>query len=58
MNTAILVIDVQRLLFGPSPRPYEADIVIERINTATDWARGQNYPVIYVQHEVPDWGIL
>ena len=50
-HTAILVIDVQRGLFDPQPRPFEADAVIERINTVTAQARSVNAPVIFVQHE-------
>lgn len=48
---ALLVIDVQRGLFDPEPRPFEADAVIARINTLTARARAANVPVVLVQHE-------
>jgi nicotinamidase-related amidase len=51
MKSAILIIDVQSILFDPVPRPFEADLVVERINRITSWARSNNLMVIYVQHE-------
>ena len=39
MKSAVLVIDVQRGLFDPVPRPFEANEVVERINTITQNAR-------------------
>lgn len=51
MNSAVLVIDVQRGLFDSVPRPYEADETIERINRLSDRARTAGIPVIFVQHE-------
>ncbi|GLH68719.1 isochorismatase [Geothrix rubra] len=57
MSTALLVIDVQRDLFDPTPRPFEADAVIQRINALADRARGVGAPVVYIQHEYPK-GIL
>ena len=51
MSTALLVIDVQRGLFDPSPRPFEADAVVARINTLTLRARAADVPVVFVQHE-------
>lgn len=33
MKSALLIIDVQRGLFDPEPRPHEADVVLERINS-------------------------
>lgn len=50
-QTAVLVIDVQRGLFDDSPRPYEADEVIERINALTARARAAGAPVVLIQHE-------
>ncbi|MCG7587764.1 cysteine hydrolase family protein [Photobacterium sp. OFAV2-7] len=54
MKTAILVIDVQRVLIDPAPQPFEAKEVVERINQVTEWARAYNHPVIFIQHEQPD----
>ncbi len=39
MKTAILVIDVQSVLFDPMPQPFEAEEVVDRINLVTKWAR-------------------
>jgi nicotinamidase-related amidase len=49
--SALLVIDVQRGLFDPEPRPFEADAVVARINALTARARAANVPVVLVQHE-------
>jgi nicotinamidase-related amidase len=54
MNAALLVIDVQRALFDATPRPFEADAVVDRINTLTQQAREAGVPVIFIQHEAPD----
>lgn len=54
MKTALLVIDVQRGLFDETPRPFEAEAVIERINTLTAKARAAEVPVVFIQHEASD----
>jgi nicotinamidase-related amidase len=51
MTTALLVIDVQRALFDPLPRPFEADAVVSRINALTARARAAGVPVVFVRHE-------
>ncbi len=51
MNTALLVIDVQRGLFDDIPRPYEADAVVDRINALAVRARSSGVPVVFVLHE-------
>jgi len=51
MRSALLIIDVQRGLFDVEPRPFEADVVIDRINTLTERARYAGAPVVFVQHE-------
>lgn len=51
MKSALLVIDVQRGLFDDSPRPFEADAVVDRINGLTARARAAGVPVVFVQHE-------
>ena len=51
MKTSLLVIDVQRGLFEKEPRPHEADVVVDRINSLTARARAANVPVVFVQHE-------
>ena len=49
MNSAVLVIDVQIGLFDPAP--FEAEQVINRINTVTQKARISGCPVFFIQHE-------
>ena len=51
MKTALLVIDVQRGLFDPAPRPFEADEVVRRINALTQRARAAGVAVAFIQHE-------
>lgn len=48
---ALLIIDVQKGLFGPSPKPYQVDQVIDNINQLITKAERNNVPVIYIQHE-------
>lgn len=52
MKSAILIIDVQSILFDPVPRPFDADRVVERINRVTSWGRTNDVAVIHVQHEL------
>ncbi|AMO95638.1 isochorismatase family protein [Collimonas fungivorans] len=54
MKSALLVIDVQQALFDETPRPFEADAVVERINSLTASARAAGVPVVFVQHEASD----
>lgn len=51
MNSALLVIDVQRGLFDETPRPHEASTVIARINDLARRARERNLPIFVIQHE-------
>ena len=48
---ALIVIDVQCALFDPAPRPFEADLVISRINQLSAAARAADVAVVWVQHE-------
>lgn len=50
MNTALLVIDVQRGLFEESTPVYRADDVLRNINTLADRAHAAGVPVFWVQH--------
>ncbi|MBB1488977.1 cysteine hydrolase family protein [Oceanospirillum sediminis] len=54
MTKAVLVIDVQSLLFDTTPAPFEGTEVVARINHVTQWAREQSCPVIFIQHEQAD----
>lgn len=49
-TTALLVIDVQTALFQPSPRPWDADAVLARIEQLALHARAALQPVIWVHH--------
>lgn len=51
MKSAVIVIDVQRVLFEPKPQPYDCIAVLSNINAVTHWARKMQYPVVFVQHE-------
>ncbi len=51
MNTAVLVIDVQRGLFDSAPAPDDANGVLDRINGLTHRARAASVPVVFIQHE-------
>lgn len=54
-DTALLILDVQQALFDVAPRPFEADLVVQRINQLSEAARAAGFPVIYMQTEVPGW---
>jgi nicotinamidase-related amidase len=51
MNSALLIIDVQRGLFDQHPRPDDADAVVDRINALAARARDAGAPVVFVHHE-------
>ncbi len=55
MKSALLVIDVQHGLFGGAPElmglPFEANVVIARINSLVARARNAGTPVVWVQHQ-------
>ena len=57
MNSAVIVIDVQRGLCEGQYAAFEADKVIQRINTVVKNARDASVPVIFIQHDSPD-GLL
>ena len=50
-NFAVLVIDMQRGLFGERPKPHETDSLVQVINTLTKKARKTKIPVIFIHHE-------
>lgn len=58
MTDALLIIDIQRGLFEPEPRPFEADLVIARINALSARARQLHVPVFVIQHEAREDGVL
>ena len=48
-DTALVVIDMQTILFDPEPA--EAEAVVARINGLASRARAAGVPVVWVQHE-------
>lgn len=50
-RSAQVLIDEQRALFEPEPRPHEAVAVLARIRTLAAQARAAGVPVVWVQHE-------
>lgn len=50
MKTALLVIDVQNIMFSYSGGVYEGEEVLKNIKEAIDKAREAEVPVIYIQH--------
>ncbi|SBS38888.1 Streptothricin hydrolase [Marinomonas spartinae] len=54
MKSAVLVIDVQSILFDPEPQPFESQMVLKKINEVTKLARAKSVPVIFIQHEQPN----
>ena len=50
-RTALVIIDVQRALFEPEPRPHDADAVLAHIRTLARRARAASVPVVWLQHE-------
>jgi len=55
MKKAVIVTDVQNKIFNSSPKPYKADDVIEKINMIIKKARNTGNPVIFLQHEAPQF---
>lgn len=48
---ALLIIDMQKVSFTPQTPRFEAEKVIERINTLSGFFRKQGLPVIFIQHD-------
>ncbi|MBV7486428.1 cysteine hydrolase family protein [Bordetella sp. BOR01] len=53
MSCALLIVDVQEALFGPQPRPADADAIVARINALAARARREGVAVIHIQHDAP-----
>jgi len=54
MKSALLILDMQYRCFE-EPQPFEAELVVQRINRLSAWARKQHYPVIFLHYEHPQW---
>jgi len=51
MTTGLLVIDLQRGMFGPGGLPYAGDAVLGRVAGLLDRARAQGVAVLHVRHD-------
>ena len=51
MKSAVLVIDVQSILFDPEPQPFESQVVLNKINQVTSLARAKSVPAVFIQYE-------
>jgi len=52
-RAALLLIDLQVGLFDGSEKPYQAEQLIENVNTLIDQARQNNVPIFAVRHTGP-----
>lgn len=50
MNTALLIIDVQRELFEKSTPIYQTDVLLENICALIERARNAGVPIFFIQH--------
>lgn len=51
MTTALLVIDLQRGMFGASRAPHDGEAVLSRVADLLARARAEQVPVLHVQHD-------
>jgi len=51
MTTALLVIDLQRGMFGAGQAPHDGDGVLSRVADLLAQARSRGVPVLHVQHD-------
>lgn len=51
MNTALIIIDVQRALCTGNEKVFGIGVIIDRINSLSCRARAARVPVVFVQHE-------
>lgn len=50
MRTALLIIDVQNIMFTYKGGVYNGEQVVDNIYTLLQYAREKSVPVIYIQH--------
>jgi nicotinamidase-related amidase len=50
LQSALIVIDMQRALFAASQRPHDADFVIRRVCALIDRARRDDVQIVFVQN--------
>lgn len=55
MKSAVLVIDVQSAIFDSTPKPFEGELVVGRINSLIKQAKENDIPIFYIQHEIPGY---
>ena len=51
MNTALIVIDLQRGMFTAGPAPHEGEAVLSRVAGLIERARAERVPVLHVRHD-------
>jgi nicotinamidase-related amidase len=51
MATGLLVIDLQRGMFGPGGSPHDGDAVLSRVAGLLGRARARGIPVLHVRHD-------
>ncbi|EKE77804.1 cysteine hydrolase family protein [Gallaecimonas xiamenensis] len=56
MKAALLVVDVQNGVFGPSNPPHLSEEVIVNINQLLDYAISSEIKIVFIQHQIP--GVL
>ncbi len=57
MKSAVLIIDLQVGLFEEPGKPFDYGNVVTRINALSSFARDNDIPVFFIQHETKD-GVL
>lgn len=53
-DTALLIIDVQNIMFGPGEPVHESERLLSNLRTLIDRAHASAVPVVYVQHNGPE----
>ena len=58
MNEALLVLDVQNVMFMPEYNLHNAEVVLRNIQLLINHARDKGIPIIYIQHTGEVGGLL
>lgn len=53
MKSALLIIDVQKGMFSMNPPVYNGEILLDNLIRLISFARENNIPLIYIQHNGP-----
>jgi nicotinamidase-related amidase len=54
LNSAILIIDVQKGMFSMDPPVYNGELLLDKLTQMISFAYQHNIPLIYVQHNGPE----